>query len=156
MRKRGNILIENVIFIILNVVFISILIFFVLSKANDASVMEEEYAKQIALMIDSARPGMIINLTMENAIEKAKENFGEEDFEKMINIDGNKVTVGLRKDGGYSYSFFNDVEVSYYPLDDKNYIFIIDEKENREEIQEETIEEIQEENVEENLGDSNE
>jgi hypothetical protein len=125
-RKRGNILTENIIFIILNLVFLSMLIIFLISRTGDAAGMEERYAKQIALILDSAKPGMQINLDMEDAIEKARDKLGEEATEDIVTIDGNIVNVKVHEGGGYSYSFFNDVAVSDpYPNDKGQYIFFI-------------------------------
>jgi len=111
--NKGNILTENIIFIILNLVFLSILIIFLFSKMGAAAVLEEKYAKQIALILDSAEPGMIIHLNMGDAIKIAnKEN---RDLNNIISIQSNVVKVQLREKGGYSYSFFNDIDVSIYP-----------------------------------------
>ena len=105
--KKGNILTENIIFIILNLVFLSILIIFLFSKMGGAAVLEEKYAKQIALILDSAEPGMVISLNMKDAIKIAnKEN---RDLNNVISIQDNVVKVQLREKGGYSYSFFNDI-----------------------------------------------
>ena len=110
-KKRGQILVENIIFIILNLVFLTILILFISSKSGGEAVLEEKYSKQIALIIDSAKPGMIIHLNMENAIKKAKNNGFKEN---IVSISGNTVTVKLREKGEYPYSFFNDVGVSIF------------------------------------------
>lgn len=124
--KRGNILIENVIFIVLTLFFLTILILFVFSKMGSAAVLEEKYAKQIALIIDSSKPDMEIVLDMSDAIKKAEdEKWGGEIVN--INIQDNVVTVKLREKGDYSYSFFNDIDVNYY-LDEESYIFIMGEK----------------------------
>ena len=112
MKKRGQILVENIIFIILNLVFLTILILFIYSKSGGEAVLEEKYSKQIALIIDSAKPGMIIHLNMEDAMKKAEENKLEEG---IVSFEGNTVTVKLREKGGYSYSFFNNVDVSIFP-----------------------------------------
>ena len=126
MKKRGHILVENVIFIILNLIFLTILILFIYSKTGSEALLEEKYSKQIALMIDSAKPGMIIHLNMEDAIEKAeKNNWG---IKKIVSVSGNTITVQLREKGGNSYSFFNDVDVSVFHDDQKNteeYVIII-------------------------------
>jgi len=111
--KRGNILTENIIFIILNLVFLSILIVFLFSKMGAAAVLEEMHAKQIALMISAAEPGMTIHLDMENAIKIAKKE--GINLNKITTIKDNIITVQLREKGGFSYSFFNDVDVSVYP-----------------------------------------
>lgn len=109
LNKRGNILTQNIIFIVLNLVFLSILIIFLFSKMGNAALLEEKYAKQIALILDSAEPGMVISLNMEDAIKIAKkENRNLSD--EVISLKDNIVTVKLREKGSYSYSFFNDLD----------------------------------------------
>ena len=115
--KKGNILTGNIIFIILNLVFLSILIIFLFSKMGSAIVLEEKYAKQIALILDSAEPGMIIHLNMKDAIKIA--NKEDRDLNNVISVQDNIVKVQLGEKGGYSYSFFNDlvydIDFSVYP-----------------------------------------
>lgn len=125
--KKGNLLTENVIFIILNILFLSILIVFLFSKANSAAVLEEKYAKEVALALDSARPGMTINMSLADAVNAAGKN--GIDSNHVINIKGNIVTVDLQGKAGYAYSFFNDVpfdgvKTRYY-MENKNLIIII-------------------------------
>jgi len=127
MKKKGNILTENIIFIILNLVFLTILVLFLFSKVGSAAVLEEKYAKQIALIIDSSKPEMRINLNMEDAIEKAKDEGWQEN--QIVSIIDNRVTVKLSEKGGYSYSFFNDVGAqANFDSSIEGYYFIIDEK----------------------------
>ena len=125
--KKGNILTENIIFIVLNVIFITILVLFLFTRAGSAAIYEERYAKQIALMVDAAKPGMVIDLNMTDAIKQAnKENFP---IDKIVNITNNIVTVKLREKGGYSYSFFNDIQANANLKKDKQgYYFVISEK----------------------------
>ena len=124
--KKGNILTENIIFIILNLVFLSILIIFLFSKMGAAAVLEEKYAKQIALILDSAEPVMIISINMEDAIKIAKKE--NRDLNNIVSIQNNVVHVQLREKGGYSYSFFNDIDPSIYlnRSSIKEYIIFID------------------------------
>jgi len=129
--KRGNILTENIIFLVLNLLFVMILILFIFSRMGSATVLEERYAKQIALSLDSAEPGMRIHIGMEKAINKAKKELGEESLDDLVKINGNLVTVRLQEGSGYTYSFFNDVDVaSPYldPISKTEYVFIVDEK----------------------------
>ncbi len=125
-RRRGNLLTENIIFIILNLVFLTILIVFVVSRSQNPAMMEEEMAKQIALLIDSANPGTIIKINVEDALSKAKNN---NYAQNIVFIQKNTVNVKLRDRGGYSYSFFNDVNVTAFPdtssSEIKNYIITI-------------------------------
>ena len=93
---------------------------------GDAAVLEEKYAKQIALIIDSAKPGMEISLNMEDAVEKAND---KEWKGKIVSISDNIVTVKLTDGGGYSYSFFNNVGLSknyHYAIDGKEYEFNVE------------------------------
>jgi hypothetical protein len=129
--KKGDLLAGDIIFLVLNLVFLSILIIFVLSKTNDASILEEKYAKEIALIIDSAKPGMIIHLNMKDAIEKAAEN--NQNIANIVKIDNdnNIVMVKLKDKGSYSYSFFNEVDASAYLDTEPNmqeYVLTINEK----------------------------
>lgn len=124
--KKGNILLENIIFIILNVLFIIILAAFLFTKTGSAAVLEEKYAKEIALIIDSAESKMIITLEMEDAIKIAeKENFP---VEEIITLNENVVTVKLREKGGYSYSFFNDIEINTPYTNQTKFVFTFNEK----------------------------
>jgi hypothetical protein len=131
MKKRGAILVENIIFIVLNLIFLTILVLFVYSKAGGAVLLEESYAKNIALLIDSANPGkngIDIYLNMEKGIEKAtKEEWG---VEKVVSIDNNIIRVKTTKDSGYEYVFFNDVSVSaqFDKAGKKGFFFTVNKK----------------------------
>ena len=108
MIKRGDILSEDVLFIILNLAFIIIMFAFFVKQSNNGAALEEIYAKKIALVLDSAKPGMEINIDIKEGLEADKEWFSG-NFKDSVRIVGNEVYVKFEKDGGYSYSFFNDV-----------------------------------------------
>ena len=123
--KTGKMLFPTVIFIVLNIMFFGILLVFVFRTSGGEVVYEQAYAKQIALLIDEAKPVMEIKLNMEDAMKLAEKN--NIDFGDMVKIENNVVTVKLSEGGGYSYSFFNDVNVTAYPdiTTNKDYIIII-------------------------------
>lgn len=127
MKKKGNILTENVIFIILTLVFLVILMLFLTSKSKDVSVLEEKYAKQIALILDLAKPGMEIHVNLNDALNLAKRELGENSIDNIVSLDNNLVTVKLSKDSGYSYSFFNNINIEKPYLDKEKgeWIFFI-------------------------------
>jgi len=116
---------ENVIFIVLNILFITILILFISKQGSGAVVLEQSYAKNIALLIDSAKPVTEMKLNMKDAIDLAEKNGISR--EEIVRISGNIVLVKLSSSGGYEYSFFNDVDVTVYPdiYPEKNYIIKI-------------------------------
>lgn len=123
--NRGTILVENVIFIVLNILFITILILFLSRQGNGAVVLEQSYAKNIALLIDSAKPVTEMKLYMKDAIDLAEKNGISR--EEIVRISNNLVIVKLSDKGGYQYSFFNNVDATAYPdvYPEKNYIIKI-------------------------------
>jgi len=134
MKKRGDLLVENIMFIVLNIIFISILLLFLWKQGAGAVLFEQTYSKQISLILDSAEPsikGMEVRLNMKRAKNLAEDN--EFDFSEVVSITGNIVNVKLSEEGGYQYSFFNDVSVEAFPEENQNeytgiYIFTINKK----------------------------
>ena len=128
MKKKGTILVENVVFIILNLLFLSVLVLFLVNQGSGAIVLEQTYAKQIAMLVDSAQPVMLIKIDMAKG-KKLAEKKGI-DFNNVVSIDGNIVTVKLSEGKGYTYAFFNDVDVGHYAeVDEGMYILTINKKE---------------------------
>ena len=121
--RSGTILVENVIFIVLNILFLVILILFLYRQGNGAVVLEQSYAKNIALLIDSAKPITEMKLNMNDAFTLAQKNGVKP--EDIVKINGNIVTVKLSPNGGYQYSFFNKVDVTTYPDISPNQNYII-------------------------------
>lgn len=126
--SRGTILVENIIFIVLNLIFLTALVVFLISQGSGAIVLEQTYAKQIAMLVDSAQPVMLIKIDMEKAKKLAEKN--GIDFKNIVTINGNVVRVKLSEKGGYSYAFFNDVDAVPYPEtgDSGMYVITINEK----------------------------
>ena len=109
-KKAENLLTENAIFIIIAVAFIAMLFTFVANKSFSGNALEESYAKKLALMIDSARPGTYAEINIDNLLEKKTASMSDAD---VFSISGNTVTVKLSSGSGYSYNFFNDVNVKW-------------------------------------------
>lgn len=129
--KKATILPENIIFIILNLLFLTVLILFITRQGSGIVNLEESYAKQISLLIDSATPVSIIKLNMEKAKKVSEKN--NLNFDEIIGVNENILTIKLSDDSGYTYSFFNDVDVTSYPekisgKETGNYIFTINQK----------------------------
>jgi len=124
---------ENLVFIILNILFLILLVLFLLRQGEGAIVLEQAYAKEVSLLIDSAKPGTTMLLNIEKGKKLAdKNNVAVDD---IIQINNNMVTVKLSESGGYSYSFFNDVDASTYPdttdpLNIKDYVIKINNYKN--------------------------
>lgn len=113
--KKGEILVENVIFILLNFIFLTIMIGFLVNQGSSEAVLEEVYAKELALVIDYSKPVMTIKFDMEKGKEIAEKNGIP--FRDVVKIDNDNhmVRIKLGDGKGYSYSFFNNVDVTAYP-----------------------------------------
>jgi len=111
--KKGTLLTENLVFIILNLVFFAILIIFIFLKSSSGVLIQERTSKQIALIIDAAKPGTEIKLNVGEALDKAKKNSISNNDAIKIDNNRNLVKVKLSKESYYEYCFFNDVDVVY-------------------------------------------
>jgi len=112
-KAKSDIIIETTIFIILNIVFIAVLLLFVMQSSRGAVISEQIYAKQIALMIDEAKPETIILYDIEEILKIAEKNNIDPKEAVIVNEDENKVVVTLRQGRGYSYNYFSDYDVEF-------------------------------------------
>lgn len=111
--KKAELLPETVIFIILNVLFFGFMIGFIYLQSSSVHLSEEETAKRIALVIDSAKPGTEIEMNLKDFFSQAeKEGIAKE---VSIEVDNNKNLIIVRgsKDSFFEYSYFNDVSVKF-------------------------------------------
>ena len=106
-RKKGLFLVGTVVYLIIVIVFIAMLFAFIFRQSSNTAQIEEKTAKEIALMIDAAKPNTMITIEMDEALKK------NEGIPNPIRISDNLIVVELskRSRGGYKYSFFNDVSV---------------------------------------------
>ena len=87
-----------------------------MKQGSGYALLEETTSKQIALIVDSASPGMVIRLDMEKAMKISEKN--NLDFSKILNFENNYVFVKISEKGGYEYPFFNKVKINAYPETD--------------------------------------
>ena len=102
---------DNVIFLILLIVFLGLIFVFVSGQNENVGIAEQQYASEIARVINLAEPGDEIILDVHNATRLALEEGIE--FNKIFSFDNenNKVFVKLSSSGRTSFEFFNDVDV---------------------------------------------
>jgi hypothetical protein len=114
MNKQGSELLqENVIFIILNVTFFSVMLLFIYLQSSSVHILEQETAKRIALMIDVAKPGTTIELNLKKLMDKAEKDKVNRNAVIKIDNDNNLIIVRGSKNSYYEYSYFNDIDVTY-------------------------------------------
>src|SRR3989338_2434659 len=105
-KKSESFLIEQLVFILLTLVFVVIGIFIVRTGDNTAFI-EQIYAKQLALIINKAEAGMESEIDITRLLNLAQKNKFNGN---IITIDNNenKVNIKLTQGSGYEYYFFND------------------------------------------------
>lgn len=115
--KRGseNLVIPVVIFIILNLMFAVIIMGYVFKSSTGALVYEQAYAKQIVLLVDSAKPVTQFSIDFTKGLEIAEANeLNSEQISNLVKIRDNEVLVKLGKAGGYKFGYFSDYEIDSY------------------------------------------
>lgn len=125
--KRGmGLLLSTIIFIVLNLVFFASLFLFIGVKSTGVSLHEQVYAKQIALLIDGAKPGTSIEVDIYKLYEIAKKNEYQPAKSLVeINSQEKEVKVKLTERGkGYSFKHFNDALVVWGENSDKKKLHI--------------------------------
>jgi hypothetical protein len=126
-KKGMNFLTENVVYVIIVLIFFSFLFVFVIKQGSDTAFIEQKTAKRIALAIDAANPGTQIIINLGDVLEEK-----EDGIEEVIRIGEGYVNVRLSeksKDGFY-YGFFNRAKVDF-ELKDENLILKIVEVEKK-------------------------
>ena len=109
-KKAVTVTLENIVYTVFLVVFTAFGIALIVWPSGGNSAYEQIYAKQIALMIDKAEPGMEIEVDIYDIYVLAKKNKFNGKWVD-INNEENSVKVMLDKGDGYEFSYFNDVDV---------------------------------------------
>ena len=113
MNKKAELLHDEVIFIILVIVFYSILLLFVSRAGTGASFVEQNYAKKISYLIDQTKPGTYIELEVNEIFATADKK--QINRQETIKIDPEKRTVTIKasQGTGYSHSFFSGNNIKW-------------------------------------------
>jgi hypothetical protein len=116
---------EELIFIILNVVFFCVMLFFIIRSAGAEAVVEETYAKKIALIVDSMKSGTEVRINLNYLFELAKKN---KYYGSIVNFNGfeaNKITVKVREKGGYDFAYFSELKSGQAEIPENSKILVI-------------------------------
>ena len=108
----GDILLNNLVYLILLVIFIAGMLTIILQLKNGASVWEEYYAKEIVKVIDFSNAGDKACLDVQKATEIAKKN-NIKSFSEIFMIDNpsNEICVKLSLGRKTCFNYWNDVDV---------------------------------------------
>ena len=120
-KKASEMLIEGVVNVVIVLIFFGIVFLAVYLFGEGISLREQLYSKEIALAIDSSKPGTILTYDLSGFHDKIL-NVGTEN---VISFKDNSVTIKLdRKGKGYSTKYFSNYEVSSAFDDDGNKLIV--------------------------------
>jgi len=126
-KKAIEIIMENIIFFILILIFFAAMFYFVNRASKQVSIAEQIYAKQLAITIDKMKPGTEVILDISELYDVIEEKDYEEHPVIIDNIQ-NKVIVQLVSGKGYEYEFFNRANILWSLEDRKLYLEAINDK----------------------------
>jgi hypothetical protein len=103
----------NLIFIILFAVALAIGTAIIGSVKNNAAQYADQSAKELARIINLARPNQTITFDIQKATEVAAEN--QVNFEKIFTFNNpeNQICVQLSPETKNCYNYFNDIDVIF-------------------------------------------
>lgn len=113
--KKADLLFPIIIFVVLNIMFFTIMLLFVQRVSSNALVYEESYAKQIALILNRAESGMQFEIDVSDLIKTAIKNDVNTSFLNetiQINAEEGIVFVKARKEGGFEQPFFSKIKIN--------------------------------------------
>lgn len=107
-KNKKGIVMGTVVFILLNIAFFAMLLFFVVDRCTGTSMKEKVLAREIALFINSAEPNTLILFNIKNYKEIIDKNkIKPEDF---IKLEDGRVRVVLAG-SGVVYPYFLDYKI---------------------------------------------
>lgn len=109
-KKASQPLWETLIFFILNIIFFCALLFFVLRSASGDAIVEENYAKTIALTIDSMKPNSEVWLSLNMLYEVSDKNKFDRNQVISFDLKNHVVNVKVSKSSGYTFHYFSELK----------------------------------------------
>jgi len=123
-KKSQTPLAETVVFVILNVIFLSILLFFIATAGTQAYIIEKTYARSIALAIDNLKPGIEFESFMPELFDAAGKNKFTGKIVDINYVEG-IVTVCVSNQEGQSFRFFTQLKDGSFGIDTSKKIITI-------------------------------
>lgn len=113
MEKKGSsLLMENIMYLIILIFFVSLIMGFLWTRSNSAALWEDFYAKELARVLNSAEAGDSLRLDVHKGTAIAKRNgidVQEVNNMFLFNAKDKEICVTLSKGGGRCYPYFNNV-----------------------------------------------
>ena len=127
-KKGSNTIWDNAIYVILAIIFFSMVLYFLRNHTFQASFYENYYSKEISKVVNLAKPGDEITLDVQKATEIAQKQSLRSNSEifQFDNVN-NEICVKLSSGRKKCYNYFNDVDVMNVELrlaDPENVLYL--------------------------------
>lgn len=118
-KRSQDILAGNTIFIILTIIFVSLLLLFLARLGTGADIIEKISVRQIALTIDSMKPGTEAVLYLPRLFNLAKEN-GVLNEVLSVDYETGKLAVHAASGTGNSFYFLNKLKIGSVEINEND------------------------------------
>lgn len=115
---------STIVFLVITIVFFASMFFFVSRAGSGADLIEKVHSKQIALVIDSLRPGTEVRFDLAELYEAAEKN-NYKGLPVIVNTNNNEVTVNVAGGEGNKQKFFTKLEAGSVSLNQEEEVLIV-------------------------------
>jgi hypothetical protein len=113
-KKAQDFLTGTIMFIIINVIFFAILFLAVSGISEGSMLTGQVYAKQIGLIIEDMKPGMVVKLDINRLLSVAeKNNYGSGNQQVILPFEDGKVSIKVSDKKEYSFSTFSSLKPKF-------------------------------------------
>ena len=91
------------------------------NSSGGDSFLEERYAKQISLLIDSAKSGTELRIDVSELLYKARKNKYEEQI-VFHDEESSELSIKVRKKGGYTMKYLSSLEKFAFTMEGRDLI----------------------------------
>jgi len=123
-KKSQNLITGVIMFLILNIIFFSIMFIFVGTVGTTGGFVEKEYSRKIALAIDKFVPGTEVSVDIRDLYAYARSNHYAGNI-VIMDYSANRVTVKLKNGDGSSFYYFVKLNSGAVSIDEKKMELII-------------------------------
>ncbi|MEK6928146.1 MAG: hypothetical protein AABX11_06965 [Nanoarchaeota archaeon] len=125
--KRGEMpTMETFIFIVLNIAFFVLMLFYISNNLSEDRLVEQRLAKQIGLILDNGEANTTFFVDISEGAKVAKDNEYTGDI-FFLNKSSGEIKFQLSRKSGYLFNYFSDYNITYSitDRDAQKYLFLV-------------------------------
>ncbi len=117
---------ETFIFIVLNIAFFVLMLFYISNNLSEDRLVEQRLAKQIGLILDNGEANTTFFVDISEGAKVAKDNEYTGDI-FFLNKSSGEIKFQLSRKSGYLFNYFSDYNITYSitDRDAQKYLFLV-------------------------------